>query len=192
MVSKKVSPTKDAVYQLKITLCPRDIRPPIWRRILVPASTSLGLLHETIQIVFGWTDSHLHLYECDEGTFSDPYMEVDGTRDESKVRIGQVLKREKAKIRYEYDFGDGWDHEIVLEKILEPYPGKFRPVCVAGKRACPPEDCGSVPGYYNLCEAMKDPKHPDREDLLEWLGDVPYDPEAFDLDKINEILKGEE
>ena len=117
-------------------------------------------------------------------------MELDDARDEGRVRIEQVLKSEGAKIRYEYDFGDSWNHDILLEKILTREPGKVYPVCVDGKRACPPEDCGSVPGYYTLCEAMADPKHPDRKNLLEWLGDEPYDPEAFDLNEINEILTG--
>lgn len=105
------------------------------------------------------------------------------------MRLSQALTSIGDKIEYQYDFGDGWEHEIVLEKVLPPEEGAKYPVCIKGRRACPPEDCGSIWGYEDLLLALQDPNHPDHDDLLEWVGGS-FDPEAFEPDEINELLRG--
>ena len=109
--------------------------------------------------------------------------------DERKVRLNQLLIRVWAKIVYTYDFGDGWEHGIVLEKGLPVEPNMAYPLCSGGRGACPPEDCGGLGGFYNLLEALQNPRHPQREELLEWLGE-DYDPEKFSSEEINRILHG--
>jgi len=104
------------------------------------------------------------------------------------VKLKDVVSREKAKFIYEYDFGDGWEHELLVEKILPPTAGQRYPICLKGKRACPPEDVGGIWGYADFLEAIQDPNNPDHEDLLEWIGGS-FDPEAFDLEEINRRLQ---
>jgi hypothetical protein len=171
-------------FQLKVTL--RDIKPPIWRRILVSPEISLDRLHDILQIAMGWTNSHLHQFETPEGFFSDPMFELEETGNSKKMKLAQVLDRPKASIRYEYDFGDGWEHQILLEKAvdLESNPAA---ICVAGARACPPEDCGGIWGYENLIEILQDPKHPEHKEMAEWVGGK-FDPEFLDLEAINAKL----
>jgi hypothetical protein len=109
-------------------------------------------------------------------------------REESDYCLSQIAPREKSKFVYEYDFGDGWEHDIVVEKILPPEPGVVYPRCIKGKWACPPEDVGGIWGYSSFLVIMEDPKHPEHESMLEWIGGS-FDPEAFDLDAINKVLK---
>ncbi len=184
------SQTNKTVHQLKITL--KYVRPPIWRRVLVPSEMRLSDSHDVIQIAMGWEDSHLHQFEVGETYYALPDPEEDdfwGSRseDEAKVKLRDVAPREKDKLRYDYDFGDGWEHSIVVEKVLPREKGRRYPVCLAGRRACPPEDCGGPHGYGNLLEALQDPKHPDHEDLTEWIGGE-FDSEAFDLEAVNKLL----
>ena len=177
------------VYQFKITL--KGIRPPIWRRFQVHSDITFYELHRIIQEVMGWYDGHLHLFELGGMiiTDGDTLAEVweDGV-DEQRTRLPQFIRQAGQKLRYEYDFGDGWEHELLLEKILPAEAGVHYPRCLKGKRACPPEDCGGVWGYAGLLEAMADKSHSEREMYLEWLGDE-VDPEAFDLAEINETLQ---
>lgn len=105
------------------------------------------------------------------------------------MRLSQALTSIGDKIEYQYDFGDGWEHEIVLEKVLPPEEGAKYPVCIKGRRACPPEDCDGIWGYEDLLLALQDPNHPDHDDLLEWVGGS-FDPEASEPDEINELLRG--
>ncbi|KAB2935835.1 MAG: plasmid pRiA4b ORF-3 family protein [Candidatus Contendobacter sp.] len=184
---KKPSP----IYQLKVTLA--ESKPPIWRRILVASDMDLGLFHNILQDVMGWTDNHLHQFTVRGVTYSAPYedmahgFEMD-FKDESKYKLSQLLKKEKASLTYEYDFGDSWQHKIVLEKILPHDDSMMIPSCIKGKRACPPEDCGGVWGYENLIAIIQDPKHPEYQDMREWL-EEDFDPERFDLDEINDALE---
>ncbi|MBI1881343.1 MAG: plasmid pRiA4b ORF-3 family protein [Chloroflexi bacterium] len=188
MATKQSTPAD--IYQIKVTL--RDSKPPIWRRIQVPSDINLGKLHRILQVVMGWTDSHLHqfivggtYYGEPDPDYQDMGMEM---RDEKRVKLNQFVRGEKSRLRYEYDFGDSWEHELLVEKILPPEPGVRYPLCLTGKRACPPEDVGGVWGYPDFLEAIKDPKHPEHEDMLEWVGGE-FDPEAFDLDEVNEALR---
>ena len=178
--------TTKHIYQIKITLI--GAKPPIWRTVLVPDNIGLGAFHDVIQIVMGWTDSHFHQFIANNVFYGVPdedfEMEVE---DETKYKLSQLLEKEKESLIYEYDFGDSWEHEVLLEKIL-PFDSKaILPVCIKGKRACPPEDCGGVFGYVDLLQTISNPKHPEHEDMLEWLGEG-FDPEAFDLEETNEDL----
>jgi hypothetical protein len=176
----------DLVYQLKITL--RNFRPPIWRRVLVPASITLYKLHQIIQVAMGWTDSHLHQFIIGREYYSIPSPDDwEPVKDERRYRLYQIAPAEKSKFVYEYDFGDSWEHEILVEKIVPAEPGKKYPVCVAGKRACPPEDVGGVWGYAEFLEAISNPDHEEHESYLEWAGGE-FDPEAFDIEVVNELL----
>lgn len=178
------------IYQLKVIL--RDIKPPIWRRFHVPSDMKLGKLHKVIQIVMGWTNSHMHQFKVGTTyygtTYPDDFDGMPETRDENKAKISELVAKPKAKFVYEYDFGDSWEHEVVLEKILSPESGVRYPTCLEGKRACPPEDCGGVWGYANLLEVIEDEDHPEHEDMLEWLGEA-FDPESFDVEAVNKALK---
>lgn len=173
------------IYQIKVTL--DDTHPPIWRRILVPGNSSLLQLHDILQIVMGWEDYHLHMYTIEGLIYGDPaddeYGDL-GTINEADYKLSQVIYREGQRFKYEYDFGDSWDHTLLVEKILPPVEGTRYPLCLKGKRACPPEDVGGVWGYENFLEAIRDPAHDEHEEYLAWVGGE-FDPEDFDLEEIN-------
>ena len=175
-----------SIYQIKISLI--GVKPPIWRTVLVPDNLGLGAFHNVIQVAMGWTDSHLHQFIANRVFYGTPDDDFElEMEDETKYKLSQLLKKEKDSLIYEYDFGDSWEHKVLLEKIL-PDDGKtILPVCLKGKRACPPEDCGGIWGYEELLVTISDSKHPDHEDILEWLGG-DFDPEEFDLEEINEDL----
>jgi len=175
------------LYQLKIQL--EDIDPPVWRRILVSGDINLGQLHEVIQEVMGWTNTHLHEFIIDEESYSDPEFEIDDSRNETRYRLSQVAPQAGKEFDYLYDPGDGWEHKIVVERTLaadERYAGQA--VCVAGARACPPEDCGGPGGYEEFLAAITHPKHKRHQELREWIGG-DFDAEHFALDEINELLR---
>jgi hypothetical protein len=179
------TPAGNAVYQVKITL--RGTKPPIWRRLRLPAGTTLPQLHRVIQAAFGWTDSHLHAFEADGRRYADPTAELGHTTDERRTRLYQVAPATGARIRYTYDFGDSWEHDILVEDVLPPDASPHA-VCITGRRAAPPEDCGGVWGHQQLCEILADPSHPEHAERLEWL-EGPYNPAAFDKDTINLELR---
>ncbi len=178
----------DAVYQVKISL--RGARPPIWRRLRLPAAATLGDVHDVIQAAFGWTDSHLHAFEAEGRRWSRPDFGLDEFEDrfadEAQARLCDVVPATGGRLRYTYDFGDGWEHEFVVEEIL-PSDGVPHAVCVAGRRAGPPEDCGGVWGYAELLDILADPGHPEHAERLDWLG-YQHDPAAFDKNAINQAL----
>lgn len=180
----------EAAYQLKVTLS--HCKPPIWRRILVPGHLSLAKLHDVLQICLGWTDSHLHQFIIDKTYYGRPdFVEDWGLArilDERRHRLGSLGLETGSGFSYEYDFGDSWDHKIKVEKIVptEENPPKH-PVLLGGKRACPPEDVGGPYGYQGFLEIIADPEHEEHEETLEWLGSG-FDPDFFDLARINKIL----
>jgi hypothetical protein len=174
-------------YQLSVTLQGSD--PAIWRQIQVPATITLERLHRVLQVAMGWEDDHLHQFIAGNKQYGAPMPgDLIRVRDESQARLYRVLPRPRARMLYEYDFGDGWIHEIVLEEVLRPEQAIEHPVCSAGERACPPEDCGGIWGYYGMLEAIRDPKHPEHEGILDWMGE-DFDPEAFDRVTVNRRLK---
>ena len=177
------------IYQLKVTL--EGSKPPIWRRVQVGETVRLGDLHAILQCVMGWTDSHLHQFIIKGEYYGAPspgdFEDFEEMKDEDKFNLGGIVRRAKDKFVYEYDFGDGWKHKILVEKILPREAGVTYPRCLDGKRACPPEDCGGIWGYHDMLGAVADPKHPEHEELSEWLDDG-FDPEAFDLEEVNKHL----
>ncbi|GAB3257162.1 plasmid pRiA4b ORF-3 family protein [Kineosporia babensis] len=178
------------VYQIKVGL--RDAKPPIWRRLLVPADVTLADLHKVIQSSFNWDDSHLHAFETPYGDFGHADPEL-GHQADSSITLEQVAPSVKDKIVYTYDFGDDWEHQILVEKISPADPMVEYPVCTGGRRAAPPEDCGGIWGYQETIEALADPSHPEHAVQLEWMGLADpddFDPAAFDLGEINERLRG--
>ena len=176
-----------SIYQLKVTL--KGTRPPIWRRLLIASTDNLEDVHIAMQIVMGWTNSHLHEFVCGHDHYGVPDEELPSdVKDEIDFRLDQILKKEKDKLNYMYDFGDGWEHEIVLEKILPFDMGAVLPVCLKGSQSCPPEDVGGIPGYELFLEAISDPSHPEYEEMLEWIGD-DFDSEHFDLAQTNDLLR---
>jgi hypothetical protein len=188
-------PTKRAenpqeIYQIKVTLA--GTAPPIWRRLLVPASLTLEQLHDVLQLAMGWENSHMHDFQIGQKRYGQPdpveqFMGLPAVGNERTARLFSVLGKVGVKAVYTYDFGDTWEHEIAVEKILPPESGHEYPVCVDGKRHGPPEDCGGVPGFYNLMEAIGDPEHDEHEEMRDWLGD-DFDPEAFSVDEVNRRL----
>lgn len=173
-----------SVYQLRVTLI--GSTPPIRRTILVPGSITLQRLHKVLQEAMGWTTSHLHLFEVGEDQYGDPDPEWPDVQDHRDVRLYQAAKQ-GGRFIYEYDMGDGWRHEVKVELAYSDRTFTGAPTCLAGKRACPPEDCGGIGGYADLLEALADRRHPEHRRLKEWLG-APFDPEAFDLAEVNRRL----
>jgi len=182
------------VYQFKISLL--EVKPPIWRRIQVVENYTFWDLHVAIQDAMGWTDSHLHEFNIiNPNTTKNMVIgfpdELAGFINEDRIvlagweqSISDFFSLDNPKAKYDYDFGDDWQHEIVLEKIL-PIESKVKyPRCLEGGRACPPEDCGGIWGYSELLEILVDPKHPDYQERIEWLGGE-FHPESFDIKKVH-------
>ncbi|MFD4468304.1 plasmid pRiA4b ORF-3 family protein [Rhodococcus sp. NPDC058505] len=176
-----------AAYRLRVELS--GVVPAVWRRLVVPSTVTLHELHVAVQVAMGWTDTHLHQW-----VLPDPSGAVrerfsmresiedgfgDGDRCDEDVRLGDVLGAPGDRLIYEYDFGDGWEHSVVLEDI-DPAATLDAPSCLAGERACPPEDCGGVPGYERLVDVLGDVGHPEHHELRAWAG-YGFDPESFDV-----------
>jgi hypothetical protein len=189
MATKKIETAKD-IYQIKVTLL--GTKPPIWRRLLVPAELTLAQLHDVLQIAMGWQNGHMHQFRLGRRYFGRPFPEerlmgMTPTENERMVRLSAVLGRVGAKMIYEYDLGDSWEHGIVLEKQLPVDPNTKYPVCTDGRLACPPEDCGGILGFYDLVEAIADPNHEQHQELRDWLG-YDFDPQSFSIDNVNHML----
>ena len=179
--------TTPVVYQIKVTL--KGSRPPIWRRMQVISDTTLAQLHPLLQCVMGWEDAHLYQFVVSGIRYGDPRLlgELDA-EDARTVPLATLGLREKVKFFYEYDFGDSWEHELLVEKILPRDEGKRYPVCLTGKGACPPEECGGIWGYASFLEAIRDPEHPEHDEMLAWVGGE-FDPDILDLDDVNRELQ---
>lgn len=181
------------MYQVKVKLNWSD--PLIWRRILVRGDIKLDRLHKVIQIVMGWTDSHMHQFIGGKGSSVTYYGTADPgfinmrstVLDEERYTLANLAPAARRKIIYEYDFGDSWEHELTVEKILPPDPSFKHSVCLAGAMACPPEDCGGIQGFSNLLASLADPKAEDHEELKDWLGES-FDPAEFHLERVNADL----
>ncbi len=178
---------RQQILHFKVQL--RDIEPAIWRGIEVPASYTFWDLHVAIQDAMGWLDSHLHVFRVqDQRTRAEveigipdpePFDGMPEVLPGWRIPVTQYLADVGHRARYDYDFGDGWEHDLVLEQVSTRLPKTRYPRCVAGARACPPEDCGGPGGYADLLETIADPDDPEHESMLEWLGG-PHDAEAFD------------
>lgn len=177
------------LHQLKITL--ERVRPPIWRRVLVSSSVLLPELSRTIQLAMGWHGGHLHAFRVGAVEYGDPCpgFDMDDMKDETKVRLHQIAPAEKSRFRYQYDFGDDWSHLVVVERIIPADVWIQVPLCMSGKRACPPEDCGGPWRYVELLAAISGQAHPDHDADLGWAAGL--EPEAFDRDAVNAALRRE-
>lgn len=180
MPARRRMTVKTRIFQLNIQLA--DIRPPVWRRVLVIGEIDLGELHDVIQTAFGWTNSHLHQFEIGTTRYGtlDPDSGMDDVADESRAKLFR-LAEEGSRLSYTYDFGDNWDHHVTVEKVLDAQAGTRYPNCSAGRRACPPEDVGGPWGYGEFLAALNDPKHDEHEHWSESIGGGSFDPDAFDL-----------
>jgi len=175
-----------AVYELKVTLEGTD--PPIWRRFRVPCQITLADLHLVLQATMGWGNDHLYEFEVGKRRIGESSRDGDNRREDAdRVRLRDVANRKGARLAYVYDFGDDWQHELIVEDTACSGAEAGKAVCISGERACPPEDCGGVWGYAELLDALYDPANPDLEERVEWLEQVhgAFDPEHFDLDAIN-------
>ena len=178
------------LHQFRITLL--DIKPAIWRRIQVKDCT-LADLHGYIQAAFGWSDYHLHQFEIDGVSYSEPAPDGDDFdmdfEDEEQVVLSNLLPKSAQRTRwmYEYDFGDGWRHDVLFEGCPPLDPKLKYPLCLEGERACPPEDCGGTSGFVDYLAAIADPNHEQHEEMLEWRG--PFDPGAFDPTQATEEMR---
>lgn len=176
------------VYQLRIELL--DVRPAVWRRLLVPGSIKLHILHVALLRTMGWAGGHLHEFVIGHDHYGEPDPDFDmppPVQRDDRVTLAAALGGRKS-FTYLYDFGDGWDHRVSVEKLLPPDPELKWPLCLDGANACPPEDVGGPPGYAEFLEAIGDPTHEEHDAMLDWCGG-DFDPSAFRLDDINATLR---
>ncbi|MFI9530082.1 plasmid pRiA4b ORF-3 family protein [Micromonospora rosaria] len=176
------------IFQLKVSLA--GIRPPVWRRVLVPGAYTLDRLHRVVQYAVGWRDCHLHSFDIDGVSYGDPDPDPDGElalRDELEVRLDAVLGK-GSRFRYTYDFGDWWEHDLVVEDVVLADPDERYPTCLDGGRAGPPENIGGPLGYRDLLAALADPGRPGSASLRDWVGDG-FDPESFDAGRTTTLLR---
>lgn len=174
-------------YQLKVTL--KGSKPPIWRRLLVRSDTPLPDLTDVLLAAMGWHGYHLHQFVVDGENIGVPddvgWIEI---TDEGTLRLDQIASEAGSRFVFEYDFGDGWEHQVLLEKVLPLEPDGVYPRCITGRRACPPEDVGGIWGYAGFLEALRDPAHPEHGEHREWIGGS-FDPENFNLEGANARLR---
>jgi hypothetical protein len=175
--------TEPVALVLKITL--RGLRPPVWRRVRVAGDSTLRMLHRVIQAAMGGQDYHLHEFEIGNRRYGepdgDPWPGAERTYSEANVKLGALIGQGVKRLRYVYDFGDGWEHEVIVEKVEPVDPDQPYPSLITGKRACPPEDCGGIYGYLHLLEVLADPNDEEHAELSEWVGGT-LDPGHFDLE----------
>ncbi len=178
------APAADTADVLRIKVTIQGTKPPVWRRLEVPATITLARLHKVLQTAFGWTNSHLHGFEFDQGLRRPTAIKDAMLR---RTRLGSVAGAVGDTLVYRYDYGDDWAHLIKVEDRFAAKEGSTYPTCTGGRRAGPPEDCGGVPGYAMLLDALADPGHPDRDELAEWLPSG-FDPAEFNRDRVNAAL----
>jgi hypothetical protein len=173
--------------QLKVTLL--HTKPPVWRRLVVREAMTLHDLHQAIQLAIGWLDCHLYAFEIGRRSYTtlDDDASADNLDAETTVLADLRLARKGTRFRYVYDFGDDWQHDVLVERAGPLDPAAAVPRCLAGRRACPPEDCGGPWGYADFLRTIADPSHPEHSETLEWVGGS-FDPDAFDLEEVNALL----
>lgn len=186
---RATAPSGIRILTLTVTL--EGTSPPIWRRIQIPDGLTLGGLHYALQIVMGWSNDHLHEFQVGRkryGTVRPNDYDPECVTDERETELRDVFKRKNTKLRYIYDFGDRWTHQVVVEHVSEPEPGVRYPVCLGGERRCPPEDCGGIGGYDLMLEALQDPSCEAHDAYRGWLAS-DFDPDDFDLNRVNRSLE---
>lgn len=184
---RPVSASGVPIYQLRIEL--QHLKPLIWRSVLVPGSIKLSKLHVVVLRTMGWMGGHLHEFIIGDTHYGQPdadFPQSPPVLRDDRNSLAESLGALKT-FRYLYDFGDGWEHKVRIEKLLSPDPAVHLPLCLAGANACPPEDVGGPPGYIDFIEAISNPRHDEHQAMLEWCGGA-FDPYAFDLDALNADL----
>lgn len=179
-------PAHNVIVQIKIKLL-GVTKPPVWRRVQLRADTRLDQLHEILQAALGWENYHLHAYSFGEEEFGprDVDLGLDFS-DERRVTLGELTDI-GVRFRYTYDFGDNWEHEILVEDLLDPDPDTHYPILVAAKGACPPEDCGGAWGYSDLKQVLANPNDEQHQEMLDWLGlesNSAFDPNTVTTDQL--------
>jgi hypothetical protein len=184
--------TANTIACLKITL--DDVKPTVLRRVEVPFDIRLDRLHLVIQAAMGWTNSHLYELRARDVGWSTPLPDVDGAGDfldARKATLNDVLEDIGAKtLKYLYDFGDGWEHTIKVERLADPEPDTLYPRLTEASGRCPPEDVGGPWGYAEFLEAMNDPKHERHDELADWIDEDEFDPTAVDGDRLAQSVAG--
>lgn len=191
IVPLRPRPEKRAGSAFVLHVALSEIAPPVWRRLRVAGDLTLRELHHVLQIAMGWTDSHLHEFRIGKLAYGmlDPEEDIgESPRDECDFPLYRVLKK-GARAEYVYDFGDDWIHQLRVEEVEPLSPAEFKATCLAGARACPPEDCGGPYGYASLLEALADPAHERHDETREWVG-PHFAPEEFDIRLVNRELRG--
>ncbi len=174
------------IYQLKISLA--EVDPPVWRRVCVPGAYTLDRVHRVIQYAMGWQGYHLHSFDIAGVQYGEPDPNGElALRDELETRLDAVAAKGDRAI-YTYDFGDWWEHEILVEDVFPAEPDEVYPLCVAGERACPPEDVGGAYGYTDFLDALADQDHPDNAQMRNWIG-RQFDPAEFFPDRVTTLLR---
>jgi hypothetical protein len=176
-----------SVHQLKVTL--KGTKPPVWRRLQVPSAATLEDLHQVICAAFDWHGGHLHEFDAGGARFGEPHPDdYVAVEDERRVTLGRLAPAAGDTFDYLYDFGDSWEHRILVEKVMRPDAPQFHAVCLGGRRAAPPDDCGGVWGYEELLQILADPTHPEHHHYLEWAGGA-LDPESLSAGEVTRSLR---
>ena len=176
------------IYQLRIQL--QDVEPAVWRSVRVPADINLVKLHKVLQAVMGWSDSHLHEFRIGAMRYGTPdpdFQDEDTVISEKLAVLSEVLKPSISLFSYLYDFGDGWEHDVLIEKAVAVGVDERPLLCLAGANACPPDDVGGPHGYADFLKAIANPKHKEHRHYLQWCGGA-FDPKGFDLQSVNRSL----
>jgi len=177
------------ILQINITLMRTN--PKIWRRILVTQNLNLERLHDAIQISMGWTFSHLFEFTVGDRKYGepDPYAPAGSQAFHARnLKLSAIVDRNIKNFSYIYDFGDHWEHEILIEKQIVADSSQRYPVFVHGEGRCPPEDVGGIDGFEEFLSAIKDPSHEDYQHYQDWVGEN-YDPNTIDLEGINQGME---
>jgi hypothetical protein len=174
------------LYETRITL--KHVDPPIWRTVLVDGNIRLDMLHDVIQAAMGWEDAHLHAFHSKGKTYMpETGGEFEPSGSTTDFTLRDLAPHEGDHIEYEYDFGDGWQHEISVMRIAAFDAHVNAPAVIDGENACPPEDCGGSWGFADMLAAFQDEHHPDHDEIVDWLG-VDFNPEFFDIKEANQRL----
>jgi hypothetical protein len=183
--SRTTSPGQ-SVLGLHVSLS--EVEPTVWRRLLVPGTVRLARLHDILQVAMGWEDSHLHCFRIGDRCYGQQFDDYPPDElDEKDATVLQAV-RDHDRFVYEYDYGDGWEHEVIVESMSTTPRGLKFGVCLDGANACPPEDCGGPFGYTSMLAALADPGHEEHQDFVNWVGG-PFDPASFDLAAVNVDLQ---
>lgn len=183
MAARRVTP-KTKIFELSVVL--QHLDPPVRRQVQVPGEITLAELHRVLQVAMGWDDDHLHEFDVAGARYGSPDFGLGGVADETQAKLFRLVG-EGDQLEYVYDFGDGWTHAVTVEQVLPVEPQRRYPRCLAGQRACPPEDVGGPWGYAEFLAAITDPGHDEHDNLLDWNGGS-FDPETFDATAVDQAF----